>query len=401
MAVSNGDTLVLHNRAYQLSAQQRLLLRLTLAFIVVCPLLVAAIIVVTFPGILDLSSKDWGNLLDSLWQELKKDSTELLLSAVVFVLALLQSAYVFLARNRERLILDASAMRYQSPLPAKLQWLRPSWKLQWSQVRSAYLRPSKILSAPQFITLVLDTGLHRRQIMPLQWVNPDDPPLGPAAARQWRTLGHEQVKSLLQLSPIVHYLANAGVEVKMDLAKAVGLKPFALDRNPHSLVALILFFTLIGYALADAVFVNQETYAERPFYEVYSMAGVLVAAVATAWLSRAQVPVVESIVVAVLLGGAFGAALYPGLLRLNQFSDSEGLQPYNYVLQRDLSLEPEGEKLPTIRFKRDLDYWSHFEIGSVHQIELRKGGLAFYQINMAPIHADMQKYYRDGFCGDL
>jgi len=34
-------------------------------------------------------------------------------------------------------------------------------------------------------------------------------------------------------------------------------------------------------------------------------------------------------------------------------------------------------------------------IASIHHFELRKGGLGFYQLNMAPVYAVMKEFYRE------
>ncbi len=41
------------------------------------------------------------------------------------------------------------------------------------------------------------------------------------------------------------------------------------------------------------------------------------------------------------------------------------------------------------------EYWAQFESGSIHHFELRKGGLGFYQLNMAPVYAAMKEFYRE------
>ncbi|HEW97489.1 MAG TPA: hypothetical protein ENF37_02435 [Beggiatoa sp.] len=188
------------------------------------------------------------------------------------------------------------------------------------------------------------------------------------------------------------------VTVQMEQVEPV-LQPqaaeFALESNPHSLAAMVLLFTFIGYGLLDFL-INQETYAQRALYEIYLGGGVVIAIVVMLWLLAAKLPKLESIMIGCFVGCAVGAALYPGLLRINQLTDTTCLQTYQYVLQKDYALKPlKDETLPTLFFKSDLDSWSHFELKSIHDIQLRKGGLAFYQINMAPIYADMRQYFKN------
>ena len=94
------------------------------------------------------------------------------------------------------------------------------------------------------------------------------------------------------------------------------------------------------------------------------------------------------------LGCALAAALYPGLLRVNQLTDRGGLVSHRYALQADLSLKPVEDGLPVLRFPRYADYWAHFARGSLHEFALRRGGLGFYQVDMAPVNEDMRAWYR-------
>lgn len=167
---------------------------------------------------------------------------------------------------------------------------------------------------------------------------------------------------------------------------------FSLEKNPHTIAALVVLFGAMAYALGDT-FVNTETYAETPLYLVYA-GGALLAGVATlTWLRGAGIPRNESLGISVLMGLVVGFALYPGLLRINQFTDTRGLQTYAYHLQDDLTLEPAHPELPELTFPGTREYWESLEPGSVHALQLRQGDLGFYQINMAPLYKKTRKFY--------
>lgn len=76
---------------------------------------------------------------------------------------------------------------------------------------------------------------------------------------------------------------------------------------------------------------------------------------------------------------------YPGLLRLNQLTDSVGRRPYAYILQADRSLRPVDPALPILRFAEN--YWERSVVGSKHTMYLRQGKLGFYQVDMEPVPA--------------
>jgi hypothetical protein len=50
-------------------------------------------------------------------------------------------------------------------------------------------------------------------------------------------------------------------------------------------------------------------------------------------------------------------------------------------------------RIPDLSFA-DEEYWQQFKPGSRYVFELRYGAFCFYQLNLAPIHADMRHFYR-------
>ena len=336
------------------------------------------------------------------WPKIQANPTPFLLLMglvlmVVFVLPSLILFYRYQAVKRERLVLDADGIRYQSNLPQLLQGLLPmtyrDWSAQWANITATYLKPATIPfgRGHQFITIEFHMGWRSQETFPCQWVTDSvaEELFKLPTEQQWQSPTPEQVKTALQGYPVIRYLSDKGLQIEVDpklsLKTPFYQSDFALESNPHSLAAAIFFFLLVSYAVLDVMFFNKETYAEQPWYQVYLLSGVGMAVLVMGWLSTAKVPKRESIIVALLVGGAFGAALHPGLLRFNQLTDTEGLTSYPYELQTDLSFEPPADKTLPRLYLGDEEFWSTFEFGSIHQFELRKGGLNFYQINLAPI----------------
>lgn len=388
-----AKALVMRKRSYYLSKEQHRQLRFIFAAVLALPIFAVGVLVFIFPDILDLGGEGYRKLAERAWQNMKAEPLELTLFVVFGLFGLLQSGYVLLARRRERLLVDEVGIHYVSPLPEFLQALRPSWRLQWSQIRQATVETSRISSL--FLVLTLDAGLVRRRIAPFQWVVTDDVPIGPIDPRKWRSLGPEAIRGLLQLSPITQNLASADIDLNLDALRSSVLTSFALEENPSTLLTLVLFFGFVSYALIDGAFLIQEIYADRPFYEFYAMTGILLTIVAGVWLLRAQVPRAESLTLAALVGVGFAVALYPGLLRINAISDANGLQKYAYVLEGNSTFRAVDVGPPALHFECDREYWAQFELSSIHHFELRKGGLGFYQLNMAPVYAAMKEFYRE------
>ena len=99
----------------------------------------------------------------------------------------------------------------------------------------------------------------------------------------------------MQLAPVTQILASADIDLNLDALRSSVSTLFALEENPSTLLALVLFFGFVSYALIDGAFLIQETYAGRPFYEFYVVTGILLSIIVGVWLLRVQVPRAESL----------------------------------------------------------------------------------------------------------
>lgn len=171
---------------------------------------------------------------------------------------------------------------------------------------------------------------------------------------------------------------------------------FALEKNRGSLVCIVLFFGLLLYFLIDNFFVLQENYLTWPSHGFFIGGGLLALVGGFRYMERHHVPRNEKTVIALLLCAGMVGALYPGLRRINQLTDSHGLQPALYHFSETRLLIPQDSTQPriTIAIKsRQREYWAQFQTGDTYEISLRHGGLRFYQMDMAPVHAGMRDFY--------
>jgi WD40 repeat protein len=312
--------------------------------------------------------------------------------------------YRYQALKRERLILDADGIHYQSNLPWFLQGFLSTtvrdWSAQWTDITAIVLKSAAmplggsqipIGRGPQFIAIGFHIGLRYHETFVCQWVTESETEefFKSPREQQWPSSIPEPVKTALQDCPLIHYLFEKGLKIEVDpklsVKKPFYQSDFALESNPYGLAAATFFFLLIAYTVFDLMFFLTETYTEGPMYYVYFFSGVGMAVFQMAMLMSAKVPKRESVIVALLVGGAFTVASHPGMLRFNQLTDTEGLKPYQYELQSDLSFEPVTDKTLPRLYLGDEEFWSTFEFGSIHEFELRKGALDFYQINLIPI----------------
>src|SRR5712692_5709887 len=88
-------------------------------------------------------------LLDKLSERWREAPTRIVLNQaelfLVVIAGFLHLWYFRRASKYERLMLDETGIRYQSPLPQALRGLQPDWSLRWSQVRAARIAVPRML----------------------------------------------------------------------------------------------------------------------------------------------------------------------------------------------------------------------------------------------------------------
>jgi cytochrome bd-type quinol oxidase subunit 2 len=389
MTKSRPERLELQQRVYLMSRTQRWGLW---AIVLVMLALLAVIVTMTL-----YRPAETGRDGAALMTKLVRNPVDAVLNALMLVVLVLQLGYLRLAQQRERLILTPAGIEYRSPLPDAWQALRPSWSLAWGQIHAAVLQGARLAHDARGVALEFDNGLRKYRIFPFQWVDPAQyQPASPwKGIRKLVRENPEQIFSRLEESAVLRYIAAAAPHLSPRRGAFSADVRFALDKNPRALAVVVAFFALFFYALGDTFIFGHETYVEQPPYPYFIAAGILAAIATAVGLRRAQVPIAESLGVALLFGGALGAAFYPGALRVNALTDAHGLRNYEYQLGPALTLSPLSDGLPTLAFPRYADYWSYQKAGSVHSFELRRGGFGFYQINMHPVEQTLHDFYEN------
>lgn len=331
-----------------------------------------------------------GEIAVSAWESLLKEK------GMVFTLVATPVLLVFFlilahgSRNRERLILTETGIEFRSALPGPLNFLHRDWSLQWFEVRRAWIGPMFKFAGGQFTSLFFETGNKRRRILLYPWV--DTRHYHPRTLRKEKAyinaLQKQQgpeYEAMTTESAVVRYIAEhvRGVEIEPEPTGSTG---FALEKNPWTLGVVVLFFLLVAFTMIDGFVLIGETYVTRPIYEVFAFGGLMAAIVSTRLLRARSVPSLESTVLSILLGVGISCALYPGALRLNQWTDNSGLHVHTYQSQGRGRFTPLDESLPELHFDDYPEYWRQFGVGEHQGFELRRGGLGFYQLNMAPIY---------------
>ena len=328
----------------------------------------------------------WRVLLDSIWRQ---PDNLLAMAALPFVLLYL--AVEQPARLKDRIVIGETGIEFQRPARWRLPFTSRAWSFSWARLRKAELKPF----GPSFVLTLSDGACTRRIIMD-EWVAPDTPRetvkllLKQRLQRHHKRIALEEALRLAEESPLVCALRSRGVAIQRpDVSSPL---VFDLLKNRHAAAAVALLAVIGLYGAVDLVLLD-ETYAGSFPVTSWTMAGVIVAVLTYRWLSAAKLPFAIAIALALMIGIDAGFAMYPGLLRLNQFTDSAEMQAHEYVLREYVRLEPLEAGLPVIEFKQGIEYWQQFKPGASYTLYLRRGGLGFYQLDIASVYAETRAFY--------
>lgn len=207
-----------------------------------------------------------------------------------------------------------------------------------------------------------------------------------------KRLPKEGIASIIDSSPAYRALIAMGYNIILPDEKTNSTGD--LTGHPMGKAVLVIFMTLFFYAVLDFG-LGAERYVE--FTPGTWMAVVAAAVGAASWFMVSKTPMNKEtkLGLALLTGLAAAGATYPGLLRVNLYTND--LQPqtqiYELVERREdfkalngywAVLVATDAKLPQLVLN---DPWGYFEkrkLGSHYKFEIRRGMLGFYQVRLDP-----------------
>lgn len=200
------------------------------------------------------------------------------------------------------------------------------------------------------------------------------------------------IASIIDSSPAYRALIVMGYNIILPDEKANSAGD--LTGHPMGKAVLVIFMTLFLYAVLDFGF-GAERYVE--FTPGTWMATVAAAVGAASWFMVSKTPMNKEtkLGLALLAGLAGAGATYPGLLRINLYTNDLQPQPQIYELverREDFKalngywavLVATDARLPQLVLN---DPWGYFEkrkLGSHYSFEMRRGMLGFYQVRLDP-----------------
>ena len=363
--------------------------------------LVLPAVLLVYLGMLIYPEATWGELIQKLGQFLAHINWGKALGNLALVGAGVgQIIYLRWAEQRERLTLSPDGLRYASPLPASLKRLHPDWFLSWNQISKVELSaPQNHLANATLVLMTLHTPSGKRRIRPAVWVDPETY-ARPATRFSLRLTTvkpqREEIIKEVMASEVMCYFAEHAPHLVIDSRLEHTSSATSLETNPHGRIATGIVFALMLYAFLDAI-AGPESYIDAPssLLHIYIASGVVGVVLAWAWLRRSQLPILERVGLAALIGVLVGVAMVPGALRINALTDSASSKSYDYFVTSSadgIVLRPVNDGLPNIDYFARHQYWDKYSRGEIYPVQVHKGILGFYQFNSSVIIDDIHNH---------
>ncbi|MBI5612972.1 MAG: hypothetical protein HY942_07900 [Gammaproteobacteria bacterium] len=338
---------------------------------------------------------DDASILEKIGKSIEGKPWKLLEATANGLLVLFMALAIYIQR-REKIVISVTGIAFKTPIPSWFPAFASRWTLPWTRIMKAKVRLPMGTAQP---ALFLSDGTKSRKILVNAWVKQgeEEAKQKPSIQDLFRYRGmprapsFEDMKVRLEASPLLQALRAHNVPIDYPGSAATGLT-FDLQSSPRTNAAMIVFLGLLAYAFIDTLYIDEIYVGDYPL-AIWVGAGLIAGVLARRWITDPKIPRVVSIGLAAMLGLGVAGALYPGLLRLNQWTDSTGLVAHDYVLRVYVRLVPATGDLPEVSFTRYSDYWGQFPLGSTHRLYLRHGGLGFYQLDEAPLLEAVRAYH--------
>jgi hypothetical protein len=241
--------------------------------------------------------------------------------------------------------------------------------------------------------IYISTPSGAKQLLPIQWVKHTEPltKLPILGLRQ-----KQKMKQILLESVLVKTIdrIKPGL-LKSDLGKAKSAK--ALDSaeiTPITVAITVSFVLTVFYFITEQYFTLSEYYVDGfPVVLIIAMSlGALIFCYVL--IKKLEPKRKDSHVYALLFAIGIGFFLYPFLIRMNIWSDTQGITSYTYELGSDYVWRSENPKLPELEiYLQQSRWWQQFKPGDFYEFDLRYGGLGNWLVNMDKIYTEQQVFY--------
>jgi hypothetical protein len=333
---------------------------------------------------------------DGLGHTLGKTSADsrLIVSLWFFVLSpVILIPLLFIAR-RMRVIINESGIQFNSGFTNGITLLIPDWSFRWDELQdtSWKLVPGQYIAS----RLLFHTKQKTYRISPWHWVV-----AGAKVDRYFpkRKYSKEQAGSVMRRTAVVEWVRKKFPGYRDDSfyqvrQAAINLDFDGGDVTPLTAIVAVIFVALVFTFIIEIYFTANEFYADFVPYQLIGLSALLGFLIVHLALRHFEPERKNNAMYALLFALGIGLAAYPMLARVNAWTDTTGLQGYEYHLDHDYvwrSSEPGAPDLDM--YLSGSRWWRQFHPGDSYTFELRNGGLGFWQVNMSPVY-EAQKHYR-------
>jgi hypothetical protein len=333
---------------------------------------------------------------DGLGHSLGKTSADsrLIVSLWFFVLSpVILIPLLFIAR-RMRIIINESGIHFKSGLANGLKLLIPDWSFRWDELQdtSWKLVPGQYIAS----RLLFHTKRKTYRISPWHWVV-----AGARVDRYFpkRTYSKEQAGSVMRRTAVIEWVRKKFPGYRDDSfyqarQSVINLDFDGGDVTPLTAIIAVVFVALVFTFIIEIYFSASEFYAGTAPYQLIGLSALLGFLIVHRALRHFEPERKNSGLYALLFALGTGLAAYPLLVRVNAWTDTAGLQGYDYRLDTNYVWRSREPGIPDLdMYLSGSRWWRQFHPGDSYTFELRKGGLGFWQVNMSPIY-EAQKHYR-------
>ncbi len=314
----------------------------------------------------------------------------------IFLISVLGILFYRIWLRKTYIEISDLGIKYVSGLPDFIGKYKPDWEKSWAEIQAVSITDHVKFVNPEFRYFLIRTYNEDYKIFPTRWndSNKKDNPFSTILTK--KLFRKKYVDQKIKQSSLYEVFEKRGLlHPNLDLIKPES-EWTDINSSPIAIAMTSIFIASLFYFITETYFTLSEFYADKPPFNWFILIGILTVPIAYFWLKKSKLKPKEIGIMAVLVGFGIAMVSYPIILRLNQWTDEEGLQTYSYILKEDKRWKSEDSihKLPDLIFDlKGSDYWKQFDLNAEKKFELRKGGLGFYQINMEPIYADQREFY--------
>lgn len=307
--------------------------------------------------------------------------------------------YIPFSKKRKITISD-EGVQYESGYPKLLQKFAPDWEILWTDIKYASIsKTSSYSSNVIHIPLIIHLQNKTLKLVPSQWIEPKDG--DNTHSKKWiyslfRSKKHAQY--LVTNGPLVSAFRERGLLGSDIESKGKNTALSDLSSSPITITMMLYMIFAIIYFVVDLI-AYKETYVWHGVpYTMITSSGLLAFALGYLLVKKISLHTYEKVSMAILVGLATSLISSQLLLRVNAWTDSDGLKVAPYILIEKAPMKSHWKsknmQFPELIFAANAEkYWNQFSMGDIKEFQVRKGALGFYQLNLKPIEQEQKVFY--------